>query len=909
MPDNAAPVGFADFYGDVVDFFEDEVFKVTAKPQGVLNNDTDADDTKLSAALDTGPENPLFDINTNGTFTYDARYHGGLWVDETGELIDSSEIADGDDTYLTNGFDSLADGATITDVFTYRAYDGQDMSELTTVTITVTGVNDAPVAANDDAGEVASGGTITDINVLGNDTDVDIYPTPDTLTVTGLADVDDGGGGAPGGDGATTLITDAGGTVTLEGDGELSYQAAAGFFGIDTFTYTVGDGNGGTDTATVRVTVTPTNANPTAVNDFYTVDEDDGNESLGPVLVNDNDPDGDLLGAQLSDPHNTALRRVGDPDDVTTDLSVDLGGATGLLVDFDSDGNFVYNPNGDFESLGAGESAWVAFDYTAFDAEGTPYEATAVIEIQGANDPFFGNIPVKNSTVYEAGLSPGGSTDGPDTITRTFDFTTELIAASVTDPEGDAIFLVRIDSNSEGVVATAAGDTIAGSNGTFTLLDAYDNLTGVAGADGLVDGVSYTLTSNAQHADIEGHNAGIFDALSLGLTDGTLNAGGTAYTLDDPDVEGVLNNTTGVQLEVYDDITLLGQGPDGATGDPLVGGTVLFSAGLTVSDDFTFIEGADGAALVIDGIPLDFYVEKDGVSGDTAGDILISSEVVTPQAGEDLRIEGRDGDGDLWYTLTIDADGGAGTDEARWTYTQVQGPPTIVIPVDFSSVKAGGPQETLTVSNVTFDGFFYDLSAVVDDEGDVVGSLKDEKVDDPGGDDDVNPNNAGGIGVGNGNIEQAEGLLIDVSQTTVEPTAIEFLVEGVGGGIAVETLIWEAYDSNGQLVDSDTITLDLTNTLGAHLIEIDPEMAFAELYVGSTNSMDGNDKFRINQINLVAEGEADDYILPFQIAAWENADEDSTDGDVAGPITFNVEVDGVTDVNHTVSIDDFGFYG
>ena len=66
-----------------------------------------------------------------------------------------------------------------TDSFTYTASDGTAVSNVATVTMTVTGVNDAPIAVNDTAStteEAAVSG-----NVLGNDTDVD---TGTTLTAT-----------------------------------------------------------------------------------------------------------------------------------------------------------------------------------------------------------------------------------------------------------------------------------------------------------------------------------------------------------------------------------------------------------------------------------------------------------------------------------------------------------------------------------------------------------------------------------------------------------------------------------------------------------------------------------------------------------------------------------------------------
>ena len=128
-----------------------------------------------------------------------------------------------------------------TDTFTYTISDAAGLTDIATVTVTVTNLNDPPVAV-DDAATVAEDSGATPIAVLGNDTDPD---TGTTLTIT-----------------AVTQPTN--GAVTFTGTG-VSYTPAANFNGTDTFTYTISDGALGTDTATVSVTVTPVNDAPTAL--------------------------------------------------------------------------------------------------------------------------------------------------------------------------------------------------------------------------------------------------------------------------------------------------------------------------------------------------------------------------------------------------------------------------------------------------------------------------------------------------------------------------------------------------------------------------------------------------------------------------------------------------------------------
>ncbi|NIN12284.1 MAG: tandem-95 repeat protein, partial [Gemmatimonadales bacterium] len=118
-----------------------------------------------------------------------------------------------------------------TDSFTYKANDGLADSNVATVTITVSAVNDPPVAMGDSAS--TSQDTPVTISVLANDSDVD----GDPLTVTSATDPPKG-------------------SASVNGDYSITYAPDAGFFGTDSFDYSVSDGKGGTDTGTVSVTVT-----------------------------------------------------------------------------------------------------------------------------------------------------------------------------------------------------------------------------------------------------------------------------------------------------------------------------------------------------------------------------------------------------------------------------------------------------------------------------------------------------------------------------------------------------------------------------------------------------------------------------------------------------------------------------
>ena len=265
--------------------------------------------------------------------------------------------ADGTFAYTPDANFNGADG------FTYTVSDGQGGVDTGAVTLTVAPVNDAPVAADDTAStDEDTAVTLAAATLLANDRDVD---DGDILRVTM---VDDG---------------TADGTAVLNGDGSVTYDPAGAFEGLgvgetatDTFAYTVSDGNGGTDTATVTVTVTGVNDAPEAGDDAVRVGEDGPALDLHALLLgNDRDVDGDGL----------------DID------AVDAAGTKGKVVFDDAANRLVYDPNGAFEALGAGETATDTFAYTVSDGHGGSDTGTVTVTVTGANEAIRGTA--RNDTL------------------------------------------------------------------------------------------------------------------------------------------------------------------------------------------------------------------------------------------------------------------------------------------------------------------------------------------------------------------------------------------------------------------------------------------------------------------------------------------------------------------------------
>ena len=187
------------------------------------------------------------------------------------------------------------------DSFTFRANDGAANSAAATVLITVTPVNDVPVALDD--GYVVDEGGSLDIaapGVLANDTDVE-----SALSATLVANVTNG-----------ALVLNADGSFTYTHDGTRRTS--------DSFTYTATDWRR-LELATVAITVNPVNDAP-----VIDLDADDSEGTAGSdfaVTFTENDPATlleDAADAVISDDDHATLQSL----TVTLTNLVDAGAET-----------------------------------------------------------------------------------------------------------------------------------------------------------------------------------------------------------------------------------------------------------------------------------------------------------------------------------------------------------------------------------------------------------------------------------------------------------------------------------------------------------------------------------------------------------------------------------------------------
>ncbi len=575
---NRAPVAQPDAYSVA----EDAPLNISSP--GVLANDTDADGNTLTAVLVSGTTHGTLTLRTNGSFTY---------------------------VPFTNYFGP--------DSFTYRASDGTTNSGIATVSLTVTPVNDAPVALPDSYSVAEDSGlSISPPGVLANDSDVD----GDLLS-------------------AQLVVGPAHGTVTLNADGSFNYVPGTNYFGPDSFSYRATDGSTNSAVVLVNLNVTPVNDAPVAQPDSYSVAEEGGLTIGGAgVLANDSDVEGDALAAVLV-----------------------AGPAHGTLT-LNSDGSFTYVPETNY--FGAD-----SFTYRANDGTTDSDIVVVTLNVTPVND-----APVALADTYQVAEDERLVVSVPGVLSNDSDVDGDpLLAELLTGPAHGTLVL-----NADGSFSYLPATNYFGSDSfTYRAVDGSTNSDPVqvtitvapvndppeAGADAFTINEDESLNVAipgvlANDSDIEG------DALSAVLVIGpaqgtlTLNADGSfrylpatnyagidsfSYRAHDGVADSVIatvtltvtpvNDTPVAQPDTYqiaEDQNLIISAPGVLSNDSDVDGDPLLAELLTGPAHGTLVLNADGSFSYL---PATNYFGSDSftyraVDGSTNSNPVQVTIVVTP---------------------------------------------------------------------------------------------------------------------------------------------------------------------------------------------------------------------------------------------------------------------------------------
>ena len=407
-------------------------------------------------------------LATNDILSLDGTNH---WS-KTTDPIHGTVIVNDDGTYTytpTANYNGV-------DGFTYKITDPDGDVSNAKVSVTVTSVNDIPIAVDDNS-ESTNEDTPKNGNLASNDT--------------------------PSGDGGNIWVVNSNpsnGTVVVNADGTYAYIPTVNYNGTDNFTYSVIDADGDKSIATVTMNITAVNDAPQAADDVKSTNED--TPTTISVLSNDTDVDGDAITVigvtipangtavmngdgtitytpianyhgqdtfdyTISDgsvtstatvtvtvtavndaPQATNDSKITNEDTPTTisvlsnDTDVDVDALTVITTTSPSHGNAVVNADGTITyTPTANFHGSDTFDYTISDGNGGTSIATVTITVASVN-----NTPLAANDVATT------NEDVPMTIT---------VLSNDTDGDGDVLSVI-------GVTPPLNGGAVVNINGTIT---------------------------------------------------------------------------------------------------------------------------------------------------------------------------------------------------------------------------------------------------------------------------------------------------------------------------------------------------------------------------------------------------------------------------------------------------------
>lgn len=423
-------------------------------------NNTDTADFVVNYPPIAGPD--LFTttqgvaLMTTDVLTNDIDPDDDDWVPT---LVSYTEPTSGSLTYEGDGifgydpehdFDYLAQGETDDAVWTYTIVDDDGGEGVGTVTVSVEGLNDAPIAYDDSY--TTNEDTVLEVTleakrVLYNDRDIDQTDTLTAALVTGPAT----------------------GDLAFAVDGSFVYTPAAEFSGDVTFTYRTHDGELPSNIATVTITVLSVNDPPELqlgqgqnVNTTAAYAEDDP-----PVLLADK--------GKLTDR---------DKDEELVRLTVTIAnlqdGAEEVLAATPSGGLTVVAVGGVLTISGNASPAVyqnALQTVTYQNASQDPTEGERYVQFVADDGEALSNVAVCTVTVSAANDPPVTIVPGAQTVVSN-----TLLVFS--EANGNAVAVSDVDAG-DGSISV----TLTAISGTITL----SGTTGLTFSEG--DGISDTLTS------------------------------------------------------------------------------------------------------------------------------------------------------------------------------------------------------------------------------------------------------------------------------------------------------------------------------------------------------------------------------------------------------------------------------
>src|SRR6202008_2611664 len=362
-------------------------------------------------------------------------------------------------------FRPVADANGAAGSFSYSVNDGNGGSDSQTVTLSVTPVNDAPVADADKTVTVAEdSGTSS----LGISAPTDVDGDPLTITVTGIPNAAVGTVFLSDG---TTPVTNGMTLSSVQLTGLVFRPVADANGAAGSFSYSVNDGNGGSDSQTVTLSVTPVNDAPVADADkTVTVAEDSGTSSLG--ISAPTDVDGDPLTITVTGIPNAAVGTIFLSDGttpVTNGMSLTSAELTGLV----------------FRPVADANGAAGSFSYSVNDGNGGSDSQTVTLSVTPVNDAPVADADKTVTVAEDSGSSALG-------IAAPTDVDGDPLTITVTGIPNAAVGTVYL---ADGTTPVTNGMTLSSGRLTCLVFPPVPDANGVAGS------LSYTVNDGNGGSD------------------------------------------------------------------------------------------------------------------------------------------------------------------------------------------------------------------------------------------------------------------------------------------------------------------------------------------------------------------------------------------------------------------------
>ncbi len=470
-------------------------------------------------------------------------------------------------------------------LISYVVTDGSGANDTSTLSITVTPVNDDFSDANESISITEDSGTSTG-NLLAGTSSPDGPVSIVSFSIAGQS--------GPFPLGSPTTIAGIG-TLQINSDGSYSFSPAANYNGpVPLISYVVTDGSGANDASTLSITVTPANDDFSDASETLSIAEDSGT-STGNLLAGTTSPDGPVSIASFSIAGQSGPFPLGSPVTIPAVGSLTLA----------ADGSYAFSPAADYNGTVP------LISYAVTDGFGPNDASTLSITVTPVNDDFT-DADESVTTPEDAALNGTllGGTSSPDGPVSIVSFA--IAGQSGPFPLGSPVTIPGVGSLTIAANGSYSFSPAANYNGPVPLISYV-----VTDGSGANDASTLSITVTPVNDDFTDASETLSIAEDSGTSTGNLLAG--TASPDGP-----------VSIASF---SIAGQSGPFPLGSPV---TIPGVGSLTLAADGSY--AFSPAANYNGTVPLISYAVTDGTGANDASTLSITVTPVNdpPVAGDDV---------------------------------------------------------------------------------------------------------------------------------------------------------------------------------------------------------------------------------------------------------------------------------